>query len=84
MLGIIATDAVVIVIKGISLKCITCFDYDLCESCDQAHKHDHQAMIRIVLPDDHSWLLAWFFAETPMIAIPPTDSSQESSATGCK
>lgn len=74
--GRITCDECGVLLSAIVLICITCFDYYLCEKCDQAHKHDHHAMIRAATPDDDSWLMSWFLAETPVETIPKKDSSQ--------
>lgn len=50
------------------LTCIVCAGYDLCDHCDRiARAHHQHAMVRVMAPDDYSWLLPWILAETHLL-----------------
>jgi len=53
------------VVIGLRYKCLTCPNFDLCETCESAHYHDDHPMIRIVAPNDKSWEKAFFAAQFP-------------------
>ena len=36
-------------IRGIRYKCFTCTDYDLCETCEKTHTHEHN-FVKIIKP----------------------------------
>lgn len=64
----VTCDACEGIVDGLRYKCMTCPNYDLCESCEAKHLHDEHPMIRIASPTNKSWRKGFYAAQYPFLA----------------